>query len=473
MEFINKINSDNHHDIEHFIFQNPAVIRSDKNTATLIKRINSKLSTNEAADIASTDFSQLKSILFNFPLIIVFIGTKDNYDDFKKNREFPDTIDLFHVKPEQLVVLTALLDDLATSEVIFIYDRYSLSVIADIADAFPSSLFNTLTEVNNLLDVQIAQMTTRSLHHSALNRSLAHYLTSPDISKIAIGSSYPWAAFPEKLLTNTANLSMHCADLTFSASVIKGLHPIKNIDEIVLLLSPYDLYYELSQSRNNEILTTFNALKNFCAEHHFEYETNNSAAYDFIFHYGEQLKNNFPLFFLDTLLYTDAARMDVLSKLQTINSDIKNKNDHSFAHQQNYMANDDERKYSRASLDPHAQENSCTERARKHARHYRYKASFTKNKENIKALISFTENHGIKLNVIMSPFPARYLDNIEHNMIVESRDFFTSLHNNGFRYIDLLEDSDFSAADFYDGDHLNFSGAEKLYSKLKQLDLFL
>jgi len=93
--------------------------------------------------------------------------------------------------------------------------------------------------------------------------------------------------------------------------------------------------------------------------------------------------------------------------------------------------------------------------------------------ENIKILNSFAEfsnRNDIKLILLTLPVYHTYRENIDKqqlNKMIETLTDFTKEHNN-ILYFNWFEDPDFLAADFYDADHLNNLGAEKLSKKLAQ-----
>ncbi|MCL1934384.1 MAG: DUF1574 family protein [Candidatus Azobacteroides sp.] len=91
--------------------------------------------------------------------------------------------------------------------------------------------------------------------------------------------------------------------------------------------------------------------------------------------------------------------------------------------------------------------------------------------ENIEILNSFAElcnRKDVKLILITPPAYRSYRENLnaeQWNKTIETMDDFAAKHNNCY-YINWLENPDFTAADFYDANHLNEIGAKKLSEKL-------
>jgi len=93
--------------------------------------------------------------------------------------------------------------------------------------------------------------------------------------------------------------------------------------------------------------------------------------------------------------------------------------------------------------------------------------------DNLKAINSFSEfcnQRNIKLIFLTTPTYHTYRENInaeQYKKMVDTLSNFVNTHSNCF-YLNYFEDSDFVAKDFYDADHLNEIGAEKLSRKLSQ-----
>jgi hypothetical protein len=93
--------------------------------------------------------------------------------------------------------------------------------------------------------------------------------------------------------------------------------------------------------------------------------------------------------------------------------------------------------------------------------------------ENLKILNSFSvfcNQRNIKLIFLATPTYYTFRENLnaeQLNKTVETMNNFVKNHSNTY-YFNWMDDPDFVAKDFYDADHLNEIGAEKLSKKLAQ-----
>ncbi len=70
------------------------------------------------------------------------------------------------------------------------------------------------------------------------------------------------------------------------------------------------------------------------------------------------------------------------------------------------------------------------------------------------------------------PFNKFYVESFEQNVKNETLSYIKSITNDKNVFmIDLSTHEAFSPEDFYDSDHLNFNGAKKLCTLVKQLGL--
>nr|WP_159464114.1 hypothetical protein [Scandinavium goeteborgense] len=475
IELIYKVNACKPADVGHYIMHNFSFINSNKKAQPFLKMVRDNVKSKKSIGLSDVFLEFVKEYLLSIDLKIIFIGTDENYADFISNRVFMDSITVLRVNITEDDSLELLSNYLSHPESIVVYDRDHIMKIQKIINDNISYWFIPYSELKYCLDNQINRKYNRTAHHFSLNCSLRHYLISESVTQVIVGSSYPWAAFPQEILEHSSNISMHCADINFSKSVLIGLQNIKPMQSAVLLLSPYDLFYELSLSRNIDILSTFNALESFCREHGFEYKTTDNLLYAYIYKQFNRLseKNTLPLFVIDSLLCNDAVQEEIFKRISWLSEKSIGLNDPLPVYQQKYRENDLNRKCSRKYQAPVDHNKSCEERATKHSRHFNYKESFPRNLIHVKELVAFAEENNVNVNVVMSPFPERYLQVFNKDMVEQSRSFFNSIQSDNFRYIDLLENSNFKDEDFYDGDHLNFSGAEKLCSVLREFGLYV
>jgi len=95
---------------------------------------------------------------------------------------------------------------------------------------------------------------------------------------------------------------------------------------------------------------------------------------------------------------------------------------------------------------------------------------FNENLNILKSFSEFCSQRNIKLIFLTTPTYHTYRENINADQrakMVETINNFVSKHSN-FHYFNWFEDIDFIEEDFYDADHLNEIGVEKLSRKLSQ-----
>lgn len=99
------------------------------------------------------------------------------------------------------------------------------------------------------------------------------------------------------------------------------------------------------------------------------------------------------------------------------------------------------------------------------------KEEVTNNLINIlDSFISYCETRNINVILITLPAYKSYSDNLNEEQLkrtLEISNNFAQKHNNCI-YINLLEDTSFTPEDFFDGDHLNDSGAKKISLKISE-----
>ncbi|HLP36087.1 hypothetical protein [Lacibacter sp.] len=94
-----------------------------------------------------------------------------------------------------------------------------------------------------------------------------------------------------------------------------------------------------------------------------------------------------------------------------------------------------------------------------------------KNLNVMYSIIEFAKKRKIKILLYTSPCYKAYSQSLDQNQmnrsISQARDFENNFSN--VTYVNFLNDSSFSAVDFFDGDHLNAMGATKLTSKIDSI----
>jgi hypothetical protein len=103
------------------------------------------------------------------------------------------------------------------------------------------------------------------------------------------------------------------------------------------------------------------------------------------------------------------------------------------------------------------------------------KGNFNEIFKDLKSILEFAEAKKIKVLIFTSPAYYSYVQNLDTNQLNITYRTIAELdksHGN-VTYIDLLTDSSFNSNDFYDADHLNDIGAQKLTMKLDSIISFL
>jgi len=93
---------------------------------------------------------------------------------------------------------------------------------------------------------------------------------------------------------------------------------------------------------------------------------------------------------------------------------------------------------------------------------------FEENLEILNLFSEFCNQHNVKLIFLTTPAYHTYRENLppeQINKMIETINTFVEKHPNSY-YLNWFENSDFVADDFYNADHLNDIGAEKLSKKL-------
>ena len=90
------------------------------------------------------------------------------------------------------------------------------------------------------------------------------------------------------------------------------------------------------------------------------------------------------------------------------------------------------------------------------------------NIKTLKSIVELAQKKGVKIVLFTSPAYCTYTENLDKNQMEKTLKVAKEMtHNYGnCQYLNLLKDSSFIKSDFFDADHLNELGAEKLTRKL-------
>lgn len=107
--------------------------------------------------------------------------------------------------------------------------------------------------------------------------------------------------------------------------------------------------------------------------------------------------------------------------------------------------------------------------AKKHTiKNHQYKKEFISVFESI---LQFCKSRGIEVYVVTLPSHSSYVENLESKQLNQTINFGTLIAetNSNCSYFNFLTDKRFVDSDFFDADHLNEDGAEKLSKIINQL----
>lgn len=96
---------------------------------------------------------------------------------------------------------------------------------------------------------------------------------------------------------------------------------------------------------------------------------------------------------------------------------------------------------------------------------------YDENIENLKEIIAFTKKRGINLLLFTPPATKFYREKLNKHQLEKTIWACEALEkkNANVRYVNFLNNDDFLLEDFYDADHLNAKGAQKLSTLLNKM----
>jgi hypothetical protein len=86
-------------------------------------------------------------------------------------------------------------------------------------------------------------------------------------------------------------------------------------------------------------------------------------------------------------------------------------------------------------------------------------------------IIRFADERGIGVILYTPPCTSSYVKNMDKKQLDQTISMLTKLDGfySNVTYVNFLNDTSFTGMDFWDGDHLNEAGAEKLTRKINLL----
>ncbi len=96
---------------------------------------------------------------------------------------------------------------------------------------------------------------------------------------------------------------------------------------------------------------------------------------------------------------------------------------------------------------------------------------FRENVATLESIVAFCRIRDIQVILLTPPAYETYRDNLEKNQLTQTLKKADEIadHNDNCLYLNMLSDTAYKAADFYDADHLNEAGARKLSLTLNRI----
>lgn len=390
------------------------------------------------------------SLIENFKFHIVFYGEHKNFLTLTNNLKSKTTaIDYIDVDLPHTPVL------LKNTYPVAIYDDKGSSILKTKGKiTFLDYIYHPFDSTSNK-PVSIILDYVKYLDHE--------FKKSKSIKNIVTGSSHAWHAIPVSLTTTTSNLSMHSGDLTYAFSIINHLESHGVAYNYIHIVSPFDLFHELSLATNIFNRNIFNSIRVFCKVNNIPYNYPRPKATQKISTISNT--NNITSSISDILTNILINKNETIIDSDLFDVDIIDKPISSEVLPENITKRQNSTDYQPKEL---ACENSI-ERGKGHSKMYKRKNSVEVNKKIVEKVIKSIKLQKSRIYFIIPPYPELYISNIDKNMLADTINFFKSCEDNAeVCFLDYSNDSDFIQSDFLDGDHLNFNGAMKFISKLSE-----
>lgn len=109
--------------------------------------------------------------------------------------------------------------------------------------------------------------------------------------------------------------------------------------------------------------------------------------------------------------------------------------------------------------------------AKRHTVNNRSDVVFNRNREILRKLIAFSKQQHVKVLFVSCPAYKTYREHLNSNQLNTTIKYIKKLSsvNDNTQYVNLLSDASFLDTDFYDADHLNNIGAQKLSLKIDSI----
>lgn len=447
--------------IKNLFISNISILKENDLLNTVINKLialSEKNITIEDADNFVENISQYWfNLIENSKFHIVFYGDYENFltltNDLKDKKTNIDYIDVN-----------------SPHTPLFLKDTCPVAIYDD-----KGSYILKIKEKSTFLDYIYHPFESLSKRTKPINLNYVKYLDhnykkTKSIKNIVTGSSHAWHAFPDKLTTVTSNLSMHSGDLTYASSIINHLESHSITYNYLHIVSPFDLFYELSLSKGLFNKKIFNSIRAFCNINSIPYNYSIPKTTQQINHSQNATSETNSIsitspisdIIIKTLIYKKKQTTDT-SALFDIDIDILKNSIRSKSTFEEIIKDQNKTDYQSKDC---AAENAVA-RGKGHSEQYKRKNSFEVNKKNVTKIIESVKKQKSTIYFIIPPYPRLYISNIDKNMLADTINFYKSCTDNtSIYFLDYSNNSDFIQSDFLDGDHLNFNGAMKFISKL-------
>lgn len=466
----------NNHDIDNiknFFINNTERLKENDLLITIINKLiflsEKDVSVEEADDFVENISQYWFNLINESKFHIVFYGDNEN---------FLILTQLVNLKDKIIDIDYVDMDKLYTP--IFSKDIYPVAIYDDKG----SSILKT-KEKNTYLDYIYIPFNSFSNKSMPINLDFSKYLDyefkkikSKSIKNIVTGSSHAWFAFPDSLTTITSNMSMHCADLTYASSIINQLETHSANYSYLHIVSPFDLFNELSLRKRLFPKQVFNSIRAFCHNNNIPYNYSTSSNKNSVtlsdsitssINLTSPISITSPISDILTNILINTKEIDINIDFN-FNFNTLNKSISSVFLPEEIIKSQNRTDYQQKDM----ADNNSIVAGQYHSAMYKRKNSFDVNAENITAIIKSIKKQKAKIHFIIPPYPKLYMSNINKDMLSETIIFYKSIADNETIYFsDYSNESDFIQSDFLDGDHLNLNGAKKFISKLSERGIII
>ncbi|XRX76355.1 hypothetical protein ACP26I_21585 (plasmid) [Cronobacter sakazakii] len=331
----------------------------------------------------------------------------------------------------------------------FIYDTYGSGILSSELIGYPLGIFS----MDNLMVANNVPTGSGILGLTQLLMAEYQNLKNSGLTTVVIGNSYGLYAFPSDLRRLTANLSMHSLGITQAALFTEHLLERQpQVNHFVFCFGLFDLFCELINSKldfNQQMIGTISLF---------------TSRYKFA-----KIENN--VYFTSNDIEVFSSLVEVQQDTDTLRS-LYNELDNEKS--LNIIQNEATSLFmSTQHLDPEEQMLISQDRSKAHSKNVKYTQSLQTNILLVKQIKEKIVRAGKTITWLIPPFPHAYVAHLNEEMKTTNQRFLRSLEDEHFRFVDLsgLDECQFS--DFRDGDHLNYSGAQKVIAWLKKKEVNL